>query len=404
MSINILDGLLKDYSSMNVCFTFNIVDNNLHVLINEYEETYEEPNTTNSFAIFPIYGTSSSIELESDISLKDTDGEELGTVCIPDKNKLMTLSELTLPMLICLIIDYSLTTDIDVDQEVFSSLIDFGMSNEYLINSSCVLIKADSASIYESKYKDSSAIWGGFTHDDLATSHKKSIEEIYVIDNIALPTSEHRTKLSESIFASNGFDRFLKKYHLLELLYDYICVAKLRTVGNGFIEYRDIMGEYSKDDITNLKNMITSNVNDIDQLCEVIRSSSQYKDQMNTIFQIHSKSSNPLQDETNWDKFWSAIEANKLTELGTAHKDYKFYGKKTFKFGILTICSYWIYRIRCSIAHNKIGEFMFSSSDEEFVVEFGEAIIDIVSAQIFSNPELLCLLKKSKQIDEFLQA
>lgn len=391
---------------MNVCINFSIKDENLHVNIIQYDNEDDEGEIKfecESYVVFPIKGYSSSLNLESDIPLYGTDGEEIGIICIPNGKKLSLFSGLTNPMIICLIMDFLLLEDDDSSSDIFLEKIEFSQSNEYLISSSCVLVESQFSNSYEYKYKNSSAIWGGFTHDDLRNSHKMTVKSLSVIDRIEIPTNEHQIKLSESIFSSNGFDRFLKKYHLLELLYDYLCIAKLRTVDNGLLEYRGIMVEYSKDDIINLKKMFSLYVLDVEVICDFIMNSTEFKDKMNLIFQVHSKDSNPLKVDANWKKFWFLVENRNLTKDNFDTKNNKI-GNKSFNETVLEICAYWIYRIRCSIAHNKIGEFIFSPCDERFIVEFAERIIDIVSAQIFSNSDLIRLIKKSKSIDEFLKA
>ncbi|MEI8602315.1 hypothetical protein P4S55_16445 [Shewanella sp. PP-Sp27a-2] len=405
MNIDVLDGVVKDFPSMGVCFYFKKESINLHVHIIGYgNEDYHNGDCEilySVYVIYPVKGFSSSIRIDSDVPLLGVDDIEIGVICIPDKESSSVFSSFTNPMIICLILEYSLLLDGSGDNDLFLDKIDFSPSNEYLLSFGCVLIERQFSNDYECKYKNSSAIWGGFTHTDLREAYKVSVQKISVIDGINIPTSEHELKLSESIFSSNSFDRFLKKYHLLELLYDYLCIAKLRTIDNGLMDYRNIMGDYSKEDIVNIKKIFSLYIDDVEGLCKVILDSTSYKPIMTSIFQIHSKDSNPLKNDGNWSKFWAAVEAGKLNSTDFKNKDYKFSGHD-FKVTVLEILAYWVYRIRCSIAHNKIGEFLFSPSDEAFIVEFAEKIIDIVSAQIFSNLELKALLDKSKKIELFL--
>ena len=50
---------------------------------------------------------------------------------------------------------------------------------------------------------------------------------------------------------------------------------------------------------------------------------------------------------------------------------------------IINIATYWIYRVRSSIAHSRIGEYVMSTSDEEFVVEIAEPLLRSVLVQVF---------------------
>ena len=52
---------------------------------------------------------------------------------------------------------------------------------------------------------------------------------------------------------------------------------------------------------------------------------------------------------------------------------------------IYTITAYWIYRIRCSIAHSKIGEYILTRDNEEFIVEFAEPLLKEVLIQFYKK-------------------
>src|SRR5690606_13275654 len=52
---------------------------------------------------------------------------------------------------------------------------------------------------------------------------------------------------------------------------------------------------------------------------------------------------------------------------------------------IHSVTAYWIYRIRCSIAHFKIGEYILTRDKEEFIVEFAEPLIKEVLLQFYKK-------------------
>ena len=49
------------------------------------------------------------------------------------------------------------------------------------------------------------------------------------------------------------------------------------------------------------------------------------------------------------------------------------------------VCSYWIYRIRSSIAHNKFGEYIMDNDDEDFIVNFAEPLLKEMVLQSFKR-------------------
>jgi len=54
---------------------------------------------------------------------------------------------------------------------------------------------------------------------------------------------------------------------------------------------------------------------------------------------------------------------------------------------ICEISAYWVYRIRCSIAHNKIGEYILNYKDEEFLVNCAEPFLKEIVFQFHKTPQ-----------------
>jgi hypothetical protein len=97
------------------------------------------------------------------------------------------------------------------------------------------------------------------------------------------------------------------------------------------------------------------------------------------IFYKFGKTSNPLKSEIDFSKVVPfGFEENILKS-----KSISFHANHP-KF-IKHLASYWIYRIRCCIAHNKIGEYILSHSEEEFIAEFAEPLIKEVIIQSFKK-------------------
>jgi hypothetical protein len=53
--------------------------------------------------------------------------------------------------------------------------------------------------------------------------------------------------------------------------------------------------------------------------------------------------------------------------------------------GLLKFTAYCIYRIRSSIAHHKIGEYLMTHQDEAFMINFAEPLIDEVISHCFKT-------------------
>ncbi|MEZ8696730.1 hypothetical protein AB6D84_06400 [Vibrio lentus] len=346
------------------------------------------------YVVLSVTGAQSSKTYDGDTLVRENDGsDELGVLCIANGAEI-NFAELTSYKAIAVYLDWLRSESEDAFH--ISPNSSFKMENSYLF------VHIDKYEEYQESYREGAPIWGGFSHVEPNEKHQTSVTEIVAVKGIKMPTSEHEVKLSKIISSSDGFERFLSKYHLLELLYDWVCVAKLRSVTE-VKDFRDIMTSYGRTDILSLKSLLTSYVSDISGLLDIIPIIKSYEALAYDIFQQHSKDSNPIKLDDNWNKLIYAIDSNKLTFSNMSNKDVRFINgmdkEEKFKELILNVCSYWIYRIRCSIAHNKIGEYIFSAEDEEFVILFGEKILDEVINQVFINSDLNALMDKSKLID-----
>lgn len=377
-------------------FTLQFLNDSNHVVVKVAKsEPDAETEIISQYVVLNVTGAQASRIYDGDIVVKESDGVgELGMLCIADGSDI-SISELTEFKVIAVHLDW-LRSELESDLN-FSSTSSFRIENSYLF------VHIDKYEEYQGNYKEGAPIWGGFSHSEPNEKHQDSISEISAVKGIKMPTFEHEMKLSKIISSSDGFERFLSKYHLLELLYDYVCVAKLRSVTE-VKDFRDIMTSYGREEIKNLKSLIIDYVSDISGLLDIIPKIIDYEASAVDIFQNHSKDSNPLKSGTSWDKFITVINSNKLTCSNMSEKDARFISgieqEPKFREVILNICSYWIYRIRCSIAHNKIGEYIFSNEDEKFVILFGEKILDEVIKQLFTDSELVALMAKSKLIDD----
>jgi hypothetical protein len=130
-----------------------------------------------------------------------------------------------------------------------------------------------------------------------------------------------------------------------------------------------------------------------------------FREQAKKIFYTFGKDSNPLKDETNFDNivdFSNADETCKLTNkdkqkpldtlMGSTNKGFTNLQKiqeatlqrdKAYQEFTLKLTAYWIYRIRSSVAHHKIGEYLMTNDDEVFMLDFAEPLLDELIKQCF---------------------
>ncbi|MBL0486687.1 hypothetical protein [Aeromonas caviae] len=276
----------------------------------------------------------------------------------------------------------------------------------YDISKPLLLVVAEQVDEYINFYMDGCELWGGFSHQEQSSHSIVTTSELTAYKGIRYPTAEQRNKILESVTSNNPFDRFLKKYQLLELLYDYILIAKLRSIDPSLSHFRHTMNSYTKDECDTLKDIINNYVSDVSRYLDIFYDAHNYEHIVVDIFKRHSKDSNPLKDDTNWGRFWSGVTANKLSFADMINENYRFNkdcrNEASYKKSLNNIAAYWIYRVRCSIAHYKIGEFIFNPGHEIFLVRIAERLIDEVLYQVFSSQQLHDEISLSKEIDQFL--
>lgn len=258
----------------------------------------------------------------------------------------------------------------------------------YTFQSDFVLVKDDFLLDYIVDYEKSSMIWGGFTHEIIGSTHipkyKKKVVNIDLgikIKDLDPYSYESCVRAIEQPFA---FERFLKLYHLLELQFDYFIVNKIKSLSIPADSNKigKTLNEYSNSELVRLTDIIEFYCSDIPAIESKLSDVSKFPTIAEEIFIDFGKSKNDIH-LVNLSKFRDVIKSGSFSSTNLlalkvpASKDHA-------KF-ILNVSAYWIYRIRCSIAHNKIGEYHLSWNDENFIVEFGEPLLKEILVQCFKK-------------------
>lgn len=243
---------------------------------------------------------------------------------------------------------------------------------------------------YRQEYLSSSAVWGGFSHPTAGAVVLpiRSITAISAVRGMRLPTDMHTEAMLRSVIQPHAFERFLKLYHLLELSFDYLLVEQIRHLGTDLRGIGQLLGSYERAEIDRLKDVLSHSVAtpSISECLRVLCRDHRWHQQIGTIFFEYGKSSNPLQSKRA--KFEELLRSAEFTErdaiaynLCDGSQD-PAVRQANFAKLTLSVAAYWIYRLRCSIAHNKIGEYVMRLSDEPFVENFGEPLLRRVLAAV----------------------
>lgn len=366
-----------------------------NTIISECIFNGENTFAINNYLILPIITSTAFDKEQSPIEIKDSNNSTLGYI------HLSTSEE----------IEEGRLTDwlkaaylVDVEEEEFRTRI-VKINRDYFVLD--LTRKVD----YETNYWETSPIWGNFFHantlnTNLPKTNHPNPSTITAIDNLRFPTNWHKESYIHALKQPYVFERFLKKYHLLELLYDYQVMVDIQdldlTQENDLINGGYTLKMYAKDDIKRLK-YILEKCNDFDRIIVEFNKSIPFRDTMHKIFYKYGKESNPLKDINKFNDLldittfeWTDITKRDIaSNVGIKYPNENKYNRLSLeeqtetdrksinnyhKF-ILKLMTYWIYRVRSSIAHHKIGEYLMTKSDEEFVLKFAEPLIDEVIKQ-----------------------
>lgn len=319
----------------------------------------------------PIESISSVYEATIDIPVHDESDNYLGMLCFCRNLGSVDLNRLTEWQFISFLKD---------------APIENLQTNEYRFEKDYLVLDYNKYNDYISFYRDTAPLWGKFHHDtETPDCYKVSTHKIIATKNISLPTNFHRENIIRAIKEPFAFERFLKFYHLLELLFDFELVTQIHALSDDMVGIGKILSDYRKDDIARLKSVVVpkcKHADGVQRIGVVMRKIETYADKGRVIFHDFGKDSNPLTLE----------QYNELVTSQFSYEDFrspvmngKVNNENTYFALILNLVIYWIYRMRCCIAHNKIGEYVMTFGDEEFIAEFGEPLLLEVIFQCFKT-------------------
>ncbi|MCA6515526.1 MAG: hypothetical protein IM577_08000 [Chitinophagaceae bacterium] len=340
--------------------------------IESYFEDYSIENLGDFYSIknqvaFPIF-ISHSYDRTSEIPVKSDEGNEIGRILFLANNEIDDIRSLPEDKLICFFRDNDLS-HINAENYIFKY--DYLIIDRNQIEQYCAI-------------KKTSPIWGSYFHlehlPSISFQKKYKPSEIKIIPEVKINNQIYFENLHLSIHEPNPFNRFLKLYHLIELQFDMHTAEKiieLHNQGGKEKEISSLLKEYQREDINRLISIIRQRCNGINSLAIRLNKIKQFEGKARKIFYDYGKESNPLK----LTDFNSILNENDLFSENVINA----IGGYIYPVLIQKLCSYWIYRIRSSISHNKFGEYIMDINDEEFIVEFGEPLLKEVVTQCFKK-------------------
>ncbi len=338
--------------------------------------------TLNGMIPISVDAVSFSYESDEDIEIYDERDNFLGVLCICKSITDINIVSLTEARYIAYIHE--------VDKNTFKQGLPYKFTKNYLVIDVC---EYDD---YKNKYMDSAPIWGGFFHSNAESSlpeaYRFQPSKLIARPRIILPTDYHKESCIRSVVQPYAFERFLKLYHLLELIFDWNLVQEIKTLNDDLQGIARLLNEYSgNNELERLKVLLKRKCDDnkkLDKIADCLNkiNSPDYLDKGMKIFFDYSKSGNPYKI-SNITPFSDLMSQGgfKRTNTKENNPNIKGIANNTYDNLVIELSAYFIYRVRCCIAHNRIGEYVMSNDDEGFVVEFAEPLLREVLCQIFSQ-------------------
>lgn len=320
----------------------------------------------------PIECIALSYDLEDDIEIYDNSNNLIGYLCGCKKLGEVDFNQIT---------DQKYVAYINEVAKEYLGL-------PYKFEHDYVVVFTHQYENYKNNYLESAPIWGGFCHPAPPTglaykNYKPS--KLFAVPNIDIPTSHHKESCARSVKQPYAFERFLKLYHLLELYYDWYLVEEIKRLSPNLLGIGDLLNRYrDRDEVASLKNILElkcQNTSSLEGALNKIAPS--YISKGEKIFYDYGKSSNPLKDKQ---QFLDLMNLGGFTISNVQSIVNKQMKPDAYLSLLVKVSAYWIYRVRCSIAHSRIGEYIMDSlDDEEFVVEFAEPLLRQVIYQVFKR-------------------
>lgn len=324
----------------------------------------------------PISHVNASVQCDEDLEFVDESGTQLGTICFSRRLVDADPNTLTRWQYIAYLADAPVT----------------GAGQLHTFQSNYLVLDEPFLGEYVRKYMESAPLWGQFSHAAMPSLvMQPPRRSVAAYPSLLIPTEYHKQAFSRYVQSRNAFDRFLKLYHCLELLFDYVILKRMRAVGDDLSGFGKIISSYGSNETDRLKFLLSNYCDEKMELFLRFYALSHYEARATEIFQTHSKTGNPIADDVSWQKFLKLCREEQLTPARLKAEKLASDESGRDKLAV-NLAAYCIYRVRSSIAHSKVGEFLFLDSDEEFIVMFAEPLLMEVVTQVFSNQPLQAVL------------
>lgn len=314
--------------------------------------------------LIPIVAVSSAFPDNGEVELKDESGHVRGSVHLLRGRSTDNTLDLT-----------------DTEYVAYLSDVDDGGINvlPYTFRNNYVSIESDYIIRYFTHHFDGAPLWGGFIHRSMAAGVPKPHKVNFAIEMQhfnGYPTEYHQVCSLRSVTQAYGIERFLKLYHMVELLFDWDYVEEIRSLNDDLEGVGKLLSRGSLSEFKRIEFILMRRCDRFDRIAAKLSEVHRFIPTAASIFFEYGKDSNPLKRPDFLRAFFAAPTFSRATFMADP-----VLKRQNFDEFVAAVAAHWIYRIRCSIAHHKIGEYLLTERDEQFVVEFGEPLLREILCQ-----------------------
>lgn len=322
----------------------------------------------------PLDGVAWSLDRTSDIPILDDLGAPMGILCLVSGRPPRPHSELTRYEFTALLADAA-------NPQALLSPARF--SRDYAV------IDEHDLPRYLEQFHDGSALWGGFHHGTSPAEEFGHVTEIKARKGLLAPTAHHANSFRRLTRATGPREQFLQTYHTIELLFDYVTFRRFVKAGDDLLDFGKIMSAYQRSELDRLKAIVKDFCLDLTAMTATMLRLEPFLARAEDMFQLHGKEGNPLKDERRWQAFRSMVEAGAIErpQNGSLHLK-----ADQFEELITHVAAYQIYRLRSSIAHSRIGEYLLTDEDDAMIAGYGIPLVTEVASQVFGSSGMAELL------------
>lgn len=333
--------------------------------------------TVSQYVAIPVYDVSSLVDSSSDIEILDEAGVALGTLCLVRGLGSINIASFTTWRFAAFLADAKAE---HIGYETYS------FEKNYIV------LDPGRYAAYKMNYAASAPIWGRYSHSPPpAPVAPTLIHTVSAQAGLKLPTSHHEEALRRYVSASNDLDRYLKLYHCIELLFDFIVFARIKALGDDLLGFPHLLTEHGRTEQERLRSIIREFCGSPAKIATKFPAIASFPAERDDIFYKFGKSSNPLPKSDQWAALKGVLDSGK-SDLASWRLAKIVHNQSQFDDLVCDLASYWVYRVRSSIAHNRVGEYLLQDVNAPFVAAFAEPLLHEVVGQIFSSQKLHALI------------